>query len=314
MKNLLAMGIKVEGNRLFILDQRQLPAKEIWELITHPQQMISAIQNLSVRGAPLIGVAAALSLATFCEAEAPLNEFIFFADALRTSRPTAVNLMSAIDRLLVASKKNFPHEVIATAENLFEEDVKLCEQLAEMGNQFIAPGDRVLTHCNTGGLATVGNGTALGVIRKAHADGKKIHVFVAETRPLYQGARLTTWELEKLKIPFTLFADSMAASLMREKKINKIFVGADRIAANGDAANKIGTYSLAILAKFHKIPFYVVAPRTTVAAQTPTGADIPIEFRNETEILGERKFISGTAYNPAFDVTPRELITELIVV
>ena len=208
-------------------------------------------------------------------------------------------------------------EIISEAENIFEEDQQLCKKMGENGAKFIEDGNSILTHCNTGGLATAGIGTALGVIRTASEQGKKIHVYVDETRPLLQGARLTTWELEKLNIPYTLICDNMAAQLMAKKKIQKIFVGADRIAANGDFANKIGTYSLAVLAKFHQIPFFTVAPYSTIDLHCPNGSEIPIEERKSGEVLGyldevqwapKRAFV----HNPAFDVTPVHLVTAII--
>ncbi|OFZ80758.1 MAG: S-methyl-5-thioribose-1-phosphate isomerase [Bdellovibrionales bacterium RIFOXYD1_FULL_55_31] len=189
----------------------------------------------------------------------------------------------------------------------------LCEAMAEHGSALIQDGDSILTHCNTGGLATAGIGTALGVIRRAHEQGKRLHVYVDETRPLFQGARLTAWELQKLGIPYTLICDNMAASLMGQGKVSRIFVGADRIARNGDAANKIGTYSLAVQAAYHRIPFYVVAPRTTLDEKCATGKDIPIEERAPDEVRGGHSPKFAPVYNPAFDVTPRTLITELIL-
>jgi len=218
--------------------------------------------------------------------------------------------MWALDQVLQA---NDPAE---KAESLFLEDVNLCEKLAEQGCKLLTNNEVVLTHCNSGGLATAGIGTAFGVIRRGFEQGKIRHVFVDETRPLLQGARLTSWELNKLGIPHTLIADSMAAVLMRENKITRVFVGADRIAANGDTANKIGTYNLAIVANYHHVPFHVVAPYSTVDRNCLQGKDIHIEERDPTEIYNyplEQEFENLNIFNPAFDVTPRELITSIIL-
>jgi methylthioribose-1-phosphate isomerase len=236
-----------------------------------------------------------------------LAQFRAEAAELRAARPTAVNLMAAVDRM-TASK-----DPVREAERIFEEDVALCEAMARHGSPLIDDGDDVLTHCNAGALATAGIGTALGVIRRAYEEGKKIHVWVDETRPLLQGARLTAWELGKLGIPHTLITDNMAGHVMSQGRVRKIFTGADRIARNGDAANKIGTYGLAVIAKHHRVPFYIVAPYTTVDERCATGADIPIETRDDDEVRGATGPAGCRVYNPAFDVTPRELITKLIL-
>jgi methylthioribose-1-phosphate isomerase len=220
--------------------------------------------------------------------------------------------MIAIDRLL-ALEPFTPARVTADAEAIFEEDVALCEALAERGAPLLADGDSILTHCNAGGLVTAGVGTALGVVRRAHEQGKRLHVYVDETRPLLQGARITAWELGKLGIPHTLICDNMAASLMAQGKIQKVVVGADRIAKNGDFANKIGTYGVAVLAHHHKIPFYTVAPRTTFDPSCATGRDIPIEERAPDEVRAGKSPPDCRVYNPAFDVTPRELITAVVL-
>lgn len=296
---------------LYALDQQRLPQEEIWIQCQHPQEMIGLIQRLAVRGAPLIGVAAAASLAQWAETGASPEEVQKQAHALREARPTAVNLMHAIDRLLPFTSD--ARRLTQEAQSIFDEDVSLCERLADHGAELISDGDGVLTHCNSGGLATAGIGTALGVIRRAHEQGKKIHVYVNETRPLLQGARLTAWELTQLKVPFTLITDSMAGTLMRSKRIQKVFTGADRIAKNGDAANKIGTYSLAVLARHHQIPFYIVAPHTTVDVHCDHGESIPIEQRNPGEVRGDTAPFDCAVYNPAFDITPIELITALVL-
>lgn len=304
MKNLTSLGLKVESGRLLALDQTLLPAEEKWLECRHPDEMAALIRRLAVRGAPLIGVAAALSLGRFLEAGASDTAYREAALRLREARPTAVNLMWAVDRMLSAGTP-------AEAERIFEEDVALCEALASRGAAFVQPGEGLLTHCNAGGLATAGIGTALGVIIRAHQQGKRVHAFVDETRPLLQGARLSAWELRKHGVPHTLICDNMSAALMARGKVSRIFVGADRVAKNGDAANKIGTYGLAVLAKHHGVPFYVVAPRTTLDERCATGADIPIEERDPTEVTAHSA--ADHAWNPAFDVTPRELITGLVL-
>jgi methylthioribose-1-phosphate isomerase len=312
MKDFSSMALKCEGGRLLALDQTRLPAEEHWVECSTPAHMIGLIQRLAVRGAPLIGVAAAFSLAQLARSGAGEKEFRMAAMALRESRPTAVNLMCAVDRMLLASEANQGHveSILSEAAAIFAEDVALCEALANRGAALVNDGDNLLTHCNAGGLATAGIGTALGVIIRAHQQGKKIHAFVDETRPLLQGARLSAWELKKHGVPHTLICDNMAGALMSRGKVSRVFVGADRIAVNGDAANKIGTYGLAVLAKFHAVPFYVVAPRTTFDPACPTGKEIPIEERNSLEV--SRGSATENAWNPAFDVTPRALITNII--
>ena len=315
MKPMNSLGLKYENNKLLVLDQQKLPHEEIWVESRNPQDMIALIQRLAVRGAPLIGVAAALALAKHAESGASIDELFTVAVTLREARPTAVNLMMAVDRCVLRHprEKLTREAVIRTAEELFDEDVALCEAMAHYGEKLIADGDNILTHCNTGGLATAGIGTALGVIRKAHENGKRIHVYVDETRPLLQGARLTAWELKKLKIPHTLITDNMAAWLMRQGKVQKIFTGADRIAMNGDSANKIGTYGLSVLAKHHNVPFYIVAPYTTVDETCASGLSIPIEERAAEEVRLRFSPSDCPVYNPAFDVTPQELITALVL-
>lgn len=316
--NLQSRALKYENNQLFVLDQQLLPLDQKWLLIEEPLQMISVIQSLKVRGAPLIGVAAALSLADWYQKTQPtLAIFRTMAQKMREARPTAINLMNAVDRILAAEET----EIVSVAKNIFNEDVQLCEQMSLCASEKIADGDGILTHCNTGGLATVGLGTALGAITKAWQQKKKIHVYVDETRPLLQGARLTAWELEQMGIPHTLICDNMAGYLMSQGKIQKAFVGTDRIALNGDFANKVGTYSVAVLCHYHKIPFYVVAPSTTVDKNCFSGQQIPIEERKDFEVRGvEGSFGSvqwastaSPVYNPAFDVTPVDLVTGIII-
>lgn len=300
-----SLALTFADHQLRILDQTLLPQEERWLSIYGAEDMIKAIQRLAVRGAPLIGVAAAFALTL------EKKDLLAKARALREARPTAVNLMHAMDRMIraIQEKKDLYKEAMCIAE----EDQKLCQNMAERAAAYIQDGDGVLTHCNTGGLATAGVGTALGAIRLAHESGKKIHVYVDETRPLLQGARLTTWELRKLGIPYTLITDSMAAFLMSKGKIQAAFVGADRIAVNGDVANKIGTYGVAVSCFYHKIPFYVVAPSTTYDPLCQTGADIPIEERDPEEVRAGKSPKDATAWNPAFDVTPRALIRKIIL-
>ena len=297
MRDLHSLALRRVGGRLEVLDQTLLPEQEIWLPVSSSADMISHIQRLAVRGAPLIGVAAALAL--LLEKENIKAK----AHALREARPTAVNLMNAMDRMMAAQ------DLAAEAEAIFAEDVRLCAAMARNAAEFFRDGDGILTHCNTGGLATVGVGTALGAIRHAHESGKKIHVYVDETRPLLQGARLTAWELSRLGIPHTLICDNMAAALMAKGKVQQVVVGADRIAVNGDVANKIGTYSLAVLANFHKIPFMVVAPSTTLDPNCVSGREIPIEERKAAEVHRG----ASPVWNPAFDVTPRSLITRIVL-
>ncbi len=318
MRALQSLALRFDGKRLAILDQTLLPGAEVWVDVTAPRAMIEAIQSLKVRGAPLLGVAAALCLA--CIAESGASQAQLESDALwlRRARPTAVNLMWALDRLRhVLDRGGSKDDLVLEAEHIFLEDVLLCEHMAEHGAALIRSGESLLTHCNTGGLATVGVGTALGVIHKAHLQDKRIHVYVDETRPLLQGARLTTWELENLDIPHTLITDSMAAILMREGRVQRVLVGADRIALNGDFANKVGTYGLAVQAHFHSVPFHPVAPYSTVDAHCARGRDIPIEERGAPEVLGFRELQwapEGTdVFNPSFDVTPVELVTSLVL-
>ncbi len=307
---------------LLLLDQTLLPQTEKWLLIENLNQMIEAIQSLRVRGAPLIGVAASLYLAKESLKQTNKTELLKIADLLYEARPTAVNLMNCLDRMKKTIRTNFSAEqIIQTAIDLFNEDVKLCNQIAANGAELINDGDQILTHCNTGGLATAGVGTALGVIRLAHEQGKKIHVYIDETRPLLQGGRLTAWELQKLNIPCTLITDNMAAHLMSLKKITKAIVGSDRIAANGDFANKIGTYSVAVNCYYHEIPFYVAAPFTTVDSKCKSGNEIPIEQRKPEEVLGavgnfgtiQWAPTGVNVYNPSFDVTPEKLTAAWIM-
>lgn len=311
-------AIRFDAYKVYLLDQQALPQSEIWLDATDPAEMIAAIQALKVRGAPLIGVAAAICLGLYAKQAHDAAAIQKVALQLRSARPTAVNLMWAIDRLLPFCQH--PQALWQEAIHIFEEDVQMCLQMGHHGAGLIADGDGILTHCNTGGLATAGIGTALGVLRTAWEQGKQIHVYVDETRPLLQGGRLTTWELEQLKIPYTLISDNMAAFLMRQGKVQKVFLGSDRVAANGDFANKIGTYNVAISAAYHGIPFYPVAPSSTIDVKCPSGQQIPIEQRQADEVRGAKGSFGSViwapttapVWNPAFDVTPVELVTALV--
>lgn len=296
------MALRIDADRVRVLDQRRLPAEELWVDASHPEAMIEMIRVLAVRGAPLIGVCAAASLAW---AAPRMKRALWEAWAveLRAARPTAVNLAWAVDRMVAAA------DPVATALAIFDQDATLCTQMAEHGAGLVADGESVLTHCNTGALATAGVGTALGVIRRAGEQGKAIHVWVDETRPLLQGARLTTWELRKLGIPHTLITDGTAAMLMARGKVQRVVVGADRVARNGDFANKIGTYSAAVAAWHHDIPFHCVAPWTTFDRECADGAAIPIEERSPDEVRVDPR---TPVYNPAFDVTPGALVTSFV--
>ncbi len=322
MGKIKTLSLKLEDQKLFILDQTLLPHKELWVEVLSPEQMCDIIVQLKVRGAPLIGVAAGLSLALYAIGGATENEYLKACERLRSTRPTAVNLMWVIDQLIKAATTAYnPEELFNMAVQFCQEDIELCQKIAQAGAELIKDGDQILTHCNTGGLATAGVGTALGVIAEAHRQGKKIHVYVDETRPLLQGARLTTWELEKLNIPYTLICDNMAAHLMSLGKITKAIVGADRIATNGDFANKIGTYTVALSCHYHNIPFYVAAPYTTIDFSCSRGEQIEIELRSPAEVLGVHGAFesviwspkTANTYNPAFDVTPAKLVTSWVI-
>jgi methylthioribose-1-phosphate isomerase len=284
---------------LLILDQRKLPREEIWLRCGTPESVAEAIRTLAVRGAPAIGLAAAYGMALATDREAA-------AALLRGARPTAVNLAWAVDRLLAAD------DPLELARELHQDQREADRRMAELGARLFAPGDRALTHCNTGALATGGLGTAGGVLAAAWELGRLTEVWVDETRPLLQGARLTAWELGRAGIPHRVIADAAAGGLMARGLVDRVVVGADRIAANGDVANKVGTYPLAVLAARHEIPFYVAAPLSTIDPSTATGADIPIEERDPAEVLSAAAPAGSDALNPAFDVTPAELVGALI--
>jgi methylthioribose-1-phosphate isomerase len=283
---------------LLVLDQRALPAEERWIECRTPDRVADCIRSMAVRGAPAIGLAAAYGMAL---AERGGDDLAAAAELLRATRPTAVNLGWAIDRALEAAGDG---TLLELARRLHREQEEADRRLAELGAERFRPGDRALTHCNTGALATGGYGTAGGVLRTSWERGRLAQVWVDETRPLLQGARLTAWELHRAGIPVRVVADSAAGGLMARGLVDRVVVGADRIAANGDVANKVGTYPLAVLAARHDVPFYVAAPVSTIDPRTPNGAAIPIEERDAAEVTE-----TAEAFNPAFDVTPAELIT-----
>jgi len=286
-----------DGPRVVLLDQRRLPEEEVELECGSVAEVVLAIRELAIRGAPAIGVAAAYALALGGALGDDLDEAVAM---LAASRPTAVNLAWALDQM-----RDDPTP--ARARALHDEEVERCHTMAAHAAELFGPGTRALTHCNAGGLATGGYGSAVGALRTAWERGSLERVWVDETRPLLQGARLTAWELEAAGIPHAVIADSAAASLMAAGDVDCVVTGADRIAANGDTANKIGTYSLAVLAAHHGIPLYVVAPTSSIDLATPTGAEIPIEERAAAEIT--TRF---AVRNPAFDVTPANLITAIV--
>ncbi len=321
--------IKWVNNSAKIIDQRKLPGELKYIYCQNVKDMWQAIKTLSVRGAPAIGVAAAFGVLLGLKDVKEENrkkfdqKFYKICDYIGSSRPTAVNLFNALDRMKnvivrhpLADVAQVKKLLFAEASQISEEDRRACRQMGNFGAGLIKNHSRLLTVCNAGALATVDYGTALGVMYSAKAKGKKFSVYACETRPLLQGARLTAWELLKEKIDTTLISDNMAATLMRQGKIDMIFAGADRIASNGDTANKIGTYSLAVLAKHHGIPFYVVAPFSTFDLQIKSGKEIPIEQRSPqevTQIAGISIAPKGVkVYNPAFDVTDHALITSIV--
>ncbi|MFN3068970.1 S-methyl-5-thioribose-1-phosphate isomerase [Serratia sp. J2] len=318
MQALNTTSLSLQDSRLQILDQQALPQEKCWLPCDSVDELVGHIRALRVRGAPLIGLSASLLLALLAERGLSQAELEQALQTLRASRPTAVNLMNNLDRMKQAlAQPDWVSAMTEEALRLVEEDRTLCDRIADNGAEWVKPGSHLLTHCNTGGLATAGVGTAIGVLLRAHQQGKIAQVWVDETRPLLQGGRLTAWELGELGIPYRLICDSMAASLMATGQVDAVWVGADRIAANGDVANKIGTYSLAVLAHYHRIPFYVAAPHTTHDPHCPNGTAIPIEQRAAEEITGvsgsfgscQWAPLNAPTYNPAFDVTPAALIS-----
>jgi len=289
--------VRLEDDAVVVLDQRRLPGEEVDLRCTSAEEVAEAIRTLAVRGAPAIGVAAAYGLAL---AAARGEDVDAAYEVLAASRPTAVNLRWALDEI-----RDDPSSERARA--LHDAEVDRCRRMGAHALELVPSGARVLTHCNTGALATGGFGSALGAVRAAWDAGLVEHVWVDETRPLLQGARLTAWELEALGIPFAVIVDGAAAALMAGGRVDAVFTGADRIAANGDVANKVGTYGLAVAAAHHGIPFHVVAPTSTLDPHAATGSDIPIEERDPAEISAR-----FPARNPAFDVTPAELVSAIV--
>jgi methylthioribose-1-phosphate isomerase len=311
------------------IDQTKLPTEETYVTCKTYEEVAAAIRTMVVRGAPALGVSAAMGVALGVrESKARDNaelkrEFAHICDVLAGTRPTAVNLFWAIRRMqekfAEISDQPIPtikQALIAEAQRVLAEDIASNQAMGQHGSVLMPSSGGVLTHCNAGALATAGYGTALGVIRAAVDSGKKLHVFADETRPFLQGSRLTAWELMKDNIPTTVISDNMAGAMMRQGKINAVVVGADRIAANGDVANKIGTYTVAVLAREHRIPFYVAAPFSTVDLETATGDEIPIEQRSSLEVThlaGKQIAPDGVGVeNPAFDVTPHQYVTAII--
>lgn len=318
-----------DGRAIDIIDQRTLPEREIRLRLQNAQQAADAIRTLAVRGAPAIGITAAMAVALELSAATALDKSVFFErlesviEELAATRPTAVNLFWALERVRQCAysfEAKTPGEiackVYGEASAILVEDRAMCRAIGEHGAALIPDGTRVLTHCNAGALATGGIGTALAPIYRAHEQGRSVKVYAGETRPLLQGSRLTVWELQRAGVDVTLITDSTAASLMQRGEIDVVIVGADRIAANGDVANKIGTYGLAVLAKHHGIPFYVAAPRSTIDRNTASGADIVIEERGADEVRSGFGRLTAPAdaavYSPAFDVTPAQLIRAII--
>jgi len=315
--------------KIKLLDQTKLPHQEVYLECEDYHTVADAIKTMKVRGAPAIGVAAAMGIALGAQnlqqknMEAFLSKLQKIFDEFAATRPTAVNLFWAIERMKKKAKESGAGSVEELKTQLkkealliAQEDEEINRRMGALGATLIEDGDNILTHCNAGALATFNFGTALGVIRAAHAGGKRIHVYVDETRPLLQGARLTAWELMKEKIPMTLITDNMAGFFMFKGKIDKVFVGADRIAANGDTANKIGTYSVAVLARENKVPFYVVAPTSTIDLSIRSGEDIPIEERpaeEVTSVLGTKIAPPNVRVaNPSFDITPYSYVTAIV--
>lgn len=318
-----------ENGKLKLLDQRLLPGEVKYIACSDVESAREAIKNLTVRGAPAIGAAAAYAMALAARESAAENSAGLLADLkqaaehLKTSRPTAVNLSWAVERVLALAVKNgdkSPAEIrkiiLAEARQISEEDRDTCRMLSANGAELLKDGDSVITYCNAGALATAGMGTALGVIYAAAEQGRKIKAYACETRPLLQGARLTSWELSRKNIDVTLICDNTAGWVMRRNMADAVIIGADRIAANGDSANKIGSYPLAVLAKYHKLPFYVCAPVSTFDFSLESGGDIPIEERSGDEVTrfaGTETAPPGIkTYSPAFDVVPAELITAIV--
>ncbi len=339
MAEVSALAFKWTGDRLLLLDQRKLPHEEVWVSCETAEEVAKAISDMVTRGAPLIGITAAFGMVLAAqkakrkneecevkgaeEGKAMMSELERAAQVLVSARPTAVNLSWAVKRMLEFAQEishlpldefvaRFEEEAIA----IYREDFEANQRIGEYGAKLLPQNCSILTHCNTGALAVSNLGTALGVIKTAYRQGKVQFVWVDETRPFLQGSRLTAWELLKEGIPFKIIVDGAAPWLMRKGLVDAVIVGADRIARNGDVANKIGTYMLAVAAKRHGIPFYVAAPTSTLDLSLPSGEHIPIEERDENEVLGWHGFKvapeNAHAFNPAFDVTPAELVTAIV--
>jgi methylthioribose-1-phosphate isomerase len=317
-------SLKWMGDYLSMIDQRRLPLEEVYLEYTDTRDVAEAIRMMVVRGAPAIGSAAGFGLALAAihaqsgSDEGQLRELEKAGNILKAARPTAVNLAWAVDRILSAAQTsaNIREAVIKEAQAIFDEDVQANIQIGLNGLELVPQNARFIHHCNTGALATSGYGTALGVIRTAHEAGRNVFVYVDETRPRLQGSRLTAWELQKLGIPFKVIVDGASGHVMRTRGVVLCVVGCDRVAANGDTANKIGTFNLALAARAHNVPFYVVGPTSTIDPHTPNGNAIPVEERNADEILtidGRPIVPTGTpVFNPAFDITPHEYITAIV--
>jgi methylthioribose-1-phosphate isomerase len=320
-----------DGDNIVMVDQRKLPVSEIYVTCKTVNDVAKAIKTMVIRGAPAIGVSAAMGVALGAARSKAsgtkqfTTDFQRNCDLLAATRPTAVNLFWAIERMKQSfaegaqageSVEQLKARLRATADRIHDDDVESCRAIGRYGAAVVPAEARILTHCNAGALATAGYGTALGVIRGAVEAGKRVAVLADETRPFLQGARLTAWELQRLGVPYTVIADSAAGSLMAEGRVDAVILGADRIAANGDVANKVGTYPLAVLAERHGVPFYVAAPTSTVDLSTPSGDAIAIEARDPEEVthaFGTRVAPEGApALNPAFDVTPAELVTAIV--
>jgi methylthioribose-1-phosphate isomerase len=320
--------IRWDGDALVLLDQRALPNEEIYLRLTSADEVIDAIRDLVVRGAPAIGVSAAMGLvlgaASLDRDPAEFRDrFAAVCERMRRARPTAVNLSWAVDRMAAVAGRHLDEGVDAAraaleeeALRIYDEDLEANRSIGRHGAALLSDGATVLTHCNAGALATAGYGTALGVVRGAVEQGKRVAVLAGETRPFLQGARLTTWELQRDGIPCTLITDGMVGRMMQDDRVDAVIVGADRIAANGDVANKIGTYTVAVVADRHGIPFYVAAPTSTIDLSAPSGEAIPIEERAAHEVthVGDRQIApEGTdAAYPAFDITPHELVAAIV--
>jgi len=321
--------IEWKGDRIRLLDQRRLPGEVRYVDCKNASSVAEMIRKMAIRGAPAIGVAAAMGIALAAKKSRSRQPEVFRQNMekvyqqMRQTRPTAVNLFWALDRMKriweevsIFGVEEVKGRLEEEALRIFEEDVEVNRKIGENGKTLICDGDGVLTHCNAGGLATAGYGTALGVVYAAWAEGRQFRVFVDETRPLLQGSRLTAWELAREKIPATVLTDNMAGWLMKKREINLVLVGADRIARNGDTANKIGTYGLAVLSKWHNIPFYIAAPTSTIDISLASGKEIPIEERAAEEVTHFRGIRITPkeirAFNPAFDITPHSLIQGII--